>query len=280
MAHDAEHEAGQGGGGVAAMEATSRAYLGQWQRLVSTTNWEKGKIICQWRQALIDSGADWQEYSDEAWSRHVGNVSSQHVGRLRRVSERFGPPRETYPGLYWSHFQAAIDWPDAEMWLEGAVQSGWSISQMRAQRMEAMGGLPGDEPPQSVLEADVDEDFTPEGDDRLEVREARGDAAGDYAGGPDFGEGPDFGDDVNSGPGHAGVPFATDIEPEMASPAAVAVRPFEQLAALPADVAEAFESFKLAILHHKLAGWAEISCHDLLGALESLKQLALAPSAG
>ena len=25
------------------------AFVGQWQRLVSTTNWDKGRIICQWR---------------------------------------------------------------------------------------------------------------------------------------------------------------------------------------------------------------------------------------
>ena len=110
-----EQDVEQGGAGPAAMEETSLEFLGQWQRLVSTTNWEKGRIICLWRQALIDSSADWQEYSDEAWSRRVGNVSGQHVGRLRRVYERFGEPRETYPGLYWSHFQAAMDWPDAEL---------------------------------------------------------------------------------------------------------------------------------------------------------------------
>ena len=28
------------------------AFVGQWNRLVSTTNWEKGRIICQWRDAL------------------------------------------------------------------------------------------------------------------------------------------------------------------------------------------------------------------------------------
>jgi len=267
-----EQDVEQGGAGPAAMEETSLEFLGQWQRLVSTTNWEKGRMICQWRQALVDSGADWQEYSDEAWSRRVGNLSGQHVGRLRRVSERFGQQRETYPGLYWSHFQAAMDWPDAEMWLEGAVHSGWSISQMRRQRLEAMGGLPGDELESDVIEAEVDEDFTPAAEGHLEVRDPRDGAA--YSEGPDYGEGPDFGDQQAS---HSSAAEPWDEEEP---PAVATVRPFEQLADLPADVAEAFESFKLAILHHKLAGWAEISCHDLLGALESLKQLAMAPSAG
>ena len=272
----------QGSAIPAAAEETSLEFLSQWQRLVSTTNWEKGRIICQWRQALIDSGAAWQEYSDEAWSRRVSSVSSQHVGRLRRVAEQFGQQRETYPGLYWSHFQAAIDWSDAEMWLEGAVQSGWSISQMRRQRAEALGGLPADDPEQAVVDAELDEDFNsnnPAGGELLEVRDPEG-AAGNrdgaaYTSGPNYAEGPDFGD----APG--GAPFdSSDLEAEAPQEPPLTVRPFEQLAELPADVAEAFESFKLAILHHKLAGWREISCPDLLGALESLKQLAIAPSAG
>ena len=56
------------------------------------------------------------------------------------------------------------------------------------------------------------------------------------------------------------------------------MRPFASLAELPADLADAFESFKLAILRHKLAGWSEVAREDVLGALDSLKGLALAPS--
>ena len=37
------------------IDAASATYLGRWHRLVSTTNWEKGRIIHEWRQALIDS---------------------------------------------------------------------------------------------------------------------------------------------------------------------------------------------------------------------------------
>ena len=274
-----EQEAEQGGAISAAAEETSLEFLGQWQRLVSTTNWEKGRIICQWRKALIDSGAPWQEYSDEAWSRRVGNVSSQHVGRLRRVAELFAEQRETYPGLYWSHFQAAIDWPDAEMWLEGAVQSGWSISQMRRQRAETLGILPADEPQQPVVDAELDEDYSPAAGELVEVHDpdatsGNRDEPG-YAAGPNYADGRDFGDESSA----VGID-EPDEERGVEHEPPPAVRPFEQLAELPADVAEAFESFKLAILHHKLAGWAEISCRDLIGALESLKQLALAPSAG
>ncbi len=117
---------------------TSDEYIGRWNRLVSTTNWEKGRIIIQWRQALNQAGALLAEYTDEAWAQLVHGVSPQHVGRLRRVYERFGNAYEQYAGLYWSHFYSALDWPDAEMWLEGAVQKGWSISQMRCKREETL----------------------------------------------------------------------------------------------------------------------------------------------
>jgi hypothetical protein len=56
------------------------------------------------------------------------------------------------------------------------------------------------------------------------------------------------------------------------------VRPFEALPPLPADLNEAFELMKLAILAHKVSGWREIARSDVLSVLESLRQLALAPA--
>jgi hypothetical protein len=56
------------------------------------------------------------------------------------------------------------------------------------------------------------------------------------------------------------------------------VRPFENLAELPEDLAEAFESFKLAILRHKTDDWRQISRDDVLASLDALKELVLAPS--
>ena len=122
-----------------AIETASNEYLGRWNRLVSTTNWEKGRIVAEWREALIEAGAPVAAYTDEAWSRRVGSVTPQHTGRLRRVYQRFAAMREEYHGLYWSHFQAALDWDDAEMWLEGAVQNRWSISQMQGERSRTLG---------------------------------------------------------------------------------------------------------------------------------------------
>ena len=139
----------------------SAQYVGRWNVLVSTTNWEKGRIICQWRAALQEADAPAAAYTDDAWSRQVGNVTPQHVGRLRRVFERFGQVYEQYDGLYWSHFQMAVEWPDAEMYLEGAVQNGGSVSQMRHQRWEALGGAAELEPCDAdVVSDELDEDVS------------------------------------------------------------------------------------------------------------------------
>ena len=252
------------------IEETSAEYLGRWNRLVSTTNWEKGRIISLWRQALLDSGAAVQACSDEAWARRAGNVSGQHVGRLRRVYERFGQTASEYPGLYWSHFQAALDWEDAEMWLEGALHSGWSVSQMRRQRWETIGSPPDQEPrEQDVVLSEMDEDVDPTEDSTpASIRDSHGVVqAAD-------GEG-DFGAAGEPNDADASAPFDESAQGDEAS--AEPLRPFENLPTLPDDLAEAFEAFKLAIVNHRVAGWREISCQSVLAALDALKQLALAP---
>jgi hypothetical protein len=261
------------------IESTSCEYLGKWNRLISTTNWEKGQIICQWREALQAAGAPSATWTDEAWSHQVGNVSPQHVGRLRRVYQRFGPLREQYPGLYWSHFQGALEWPDPELWLEGAVQSQWSVAQMRQQRCEALGLAADAAGTVEIVAAEYDEDAGP-GDDAEEpttisasTGEVRFPDASEYE--------TSAGDEPHRSP--AGQGDYEDVEsapPDEAVPATPAVRPFENLAPLPADLGEAFERFKLAILHHKIARWEEVSCQHVLETLEALKQLALAPTDG
>jgi hypothetical protein len=259
-------------------DETSAQFVGRWQRLVSTTNWEKGRIIAEWRQALVDAGAQVYEYSDEAWSRRLGNISSQHTGRLRRTYARFGATYPEYPGLYWSHFQAALDWDDAEMWLEGAVQNEWSVADMRQRRVETLGAAaPGNEDASEIvseeLDADTDSDsaansipraISPTHEVIADTDEVESDDDGF-----DADEEAPF-DEVNA-------ELSTNAESE-STPEAV-VRPFARLADLPPDLADAFEAFKLAILRHKLAGWNEVSCDDVVATLHSLEELALAPSA-
>jgi hypothetical protein len=255
------------------LDEASAEYVGRWIHLVSTTNWEKGQIISLWRASLIDAEAPVQAYSDEAWARRVGNVTGQHVGRLRRVWEQFGQSHAQYRGLYWSHFQAALDWNDAEMWLEGAVQNGWSVSQMRTQRWEAMGS-PSDACPreEEVVAADMDEDANPDDDSAEETVSSSTGTVRDFE--EEMAEASESEEESNET--MDSVPF--DAPDSNSATAIDPVRPFENLPKLPDDLAEAFESFKLAILAHKITGWEEISCGAVLSVLDGLKQLALAPS--
>ncbi len=258
----------------AELDAASLPFVGRWNQLVSSTNWEKGRIIFQWRDALIAADAPPTEYSDEAWARRVGGVTGQHVGRLRRVYQRFGASYDDYPGLYWSHFQAAIDWDDAELWLEGAVQSTWSVSQMRHQRWDAMGSLEQERPlDEDVVSNELDEDFEPalnEAPSRSRMDDTSNVQLGPRAEGPDFGDA----DDPRASSAEGVSVYAEDVDQSTVE----FVRPFEDLEDLPDDLAEAFEAFKLAIIHHKMNDWEEISREDVLSSLEALKQLALAPS--
>jgi hypothetical protein len=255
---------------LAVITEASTEYVGRWNRLISTTNWEKGRIISEWRAALQEADTPAGSCTDDAWSRQVGNVTPQHVGRLRRVFERFGDTHDQYPGLYWSHFQAALDWPDAEMYLEGAVQDGLSVAQMRELRWEAMGGQPETRPQEAdVVASELDEDVSATDDAPLpatisesisEVHEA-----------DDFSEYDEAESEPFDGESEASEPVAE-------APATPLLRPFESLPPLPADLNEAFELMKLAILAHKVCGWTEIARDDVLSMLESLKQLALAPA--
>ncbi len=251
-----------------ALETASLPFVGRWNTLVSTTNWEKGRIISQWRSSLEEQEAAVGEYSDEAWAQLVQGVSSQHTGRLRRVHDRFGDVQDQYNGLFWSHFQAALDWDDAEMWLEGAVQSKWTVAQMRAKRWETLGGSAELKPrEEDVVAAELDEDVV--ADEAIpETLTGSVAVAHDATGESEADDKSDAQEpDDDSSPGTVeGVPRET-------------VRPFADLGKLPDDLTEAFESFKLAILRHKSAGWQEVTLEEILGTLEALKELALAPSA-
>ncbi len=257
---------------AAGLNETSQPFVGRWNHLISTTNWEKGRIIAEWRQSLLDAKRPAREYSDDAWARLVGAVTGQHAGRLRRVYDRFGKTYEDFQGLYWSHFHAAMDWVNAEMWLEGAVQSKWSVSQMRRQRWEAMGAVESERPlDEEIVVAELDEDVDP-----AVARDAATQRVPDSVAevqGPPIPEGADFGDEDEGG-----TRARVDDAGRAADEAIPLVRPFANLAELPDDLADAFEAFKLAILRHKAEGWRQISLNDVLGTLESLKELAWAPS--
>ncbi len=237
----------------------ARRFLGQWNRLISSTNWEKGRIIYLWRAAHLQASSPQREYADEVWARTVGHVSSQHVGRLRRTYERFGTSYKEFTGLYWSHFYAALDWSDAEDWLRQASAGRWSVAKMRQEHWTSLGAPPDDEPrADDIVESELDEDL--EGSSDLP---------------------PDDEPDTFSYDDEEAPPWddADNEDDSVLSADRVAqVRPFEDLPDLPTDLAEALEGFQLAIVRHRLAGWRDVSRDDVLTALESLRKLVLAPT--
>ncbi len=244
--------------------------------MISTTNWEKGRIISEWRTRLIESGVDATEYSDEAWSRRVGGVTAPHVGRLRRVYDRFHDTYQSYPGLYWSHFLAALDWEDAPMWLEGAANEKWSISAMREKRWEAEGAVAANRPTGQIVEVETDEDVTePGGTEPAQgggKREYDNDSGG-VASGPTF-EGPDFGEEEelqplagqNANSTGGGVARDHDDETAAASP----VQPFIGLPSLPDDLDDAVETLKLALLRHKATEWRDVKVDTVQRYLDAI----------
>jgi hypothetical protein len=273
-------------------ETIADPFVGRWNRLISSTNWEKGRIISQWRAALIDAGAAVTEFSDEAWAKRVGGVTASHVGRLRRVYDVFGASYETYQGLYWTHFLVALDWDDAPLWLEGAVQSGWSVSQMRTQRWQATGCDEQDRPLESELaSSELDEDFdqtivagqNDQPEQKFTQPGQGGGSTKQYGDGPEgitagpAVEGPDFGDEESlnklSDDFHQNAapvqPSTTDIS-ETPPPL---VQPFAGLPELPNDLADAVELMKLAVLRHKTAGWKEVEAGVVLQYLKAFEVL-------
>lgn len=253
------------------LEERSQPFLGKWSKLISTTNWDKGEIIVQWQESMEKSKLPKRCYSDEAWSQLVGGATPQHVGRLRRTYKRFGHVYGEYDKLFWSHFYAALDWDDAEMWLEGSLQNSWSVSQMRNQRWETMGRKPEDEPKvEQIVVSEVEEEshaLAEPGKAALDDRE--------YTEGPRA-EDPDFGDEPA---GKSGAK-SNELEdmPDSDSPKAEKIRPFESFKDLPADIQSATNAFKVAIIKHKVDQWNEISLDDLRGLLDALKALATSAS--
>ena len=248
-------------------------FVGQWNRLISTTNWEKGRIIGEWRQRLIESGAPVSEYSDEAWARRVGGVTAPHVGRLRRVFDRFGSTFESYEGLYWSHFLAALDWDDSPLWLEGASKEGWSVSQMRERRWEALGAIESQRPTSSQLvDVDTDEDVVlpAQGGGREAKEGADPDSigAGKTYDEPDFGEGDEL---MSLGAADQDAPPSSGLGGDEGEAAwEPPVQPFAGLPELPDDLADAVEQFKLAVLRHKTSGWSSVSADTVRRYLDAM----------
>ncbi|MBR5757690.1 MAG: hypothetical protein IKX88_03730 [Thermoguttaceae bacterium] len=258
-------------------------FVGFWNVLVSKTNWEKGKVIHSWRMKLIEAGTPRRVYSDDAIAQRIGNVTPQHVGRLRRVYERFGE-REPLPNLYWSHYQAALDWDDADAWLQQASDEKISVAQMRFARWEKTGAKPKLKPKDDdIVVAERDEDVNPYNDSDADltgvstpIGPGRSDMF-DSTVDDEEEKKPKKKKDARSRQESELGEFAGDVEPWEGN--AEPIRTPEVLDAigkldeLPVDLMEALESLKLAIISHKLAGWDDVKPIQIAAYLSEFKRL-------
>ena len=248
----------------------SQSFVGNWKSLISQTNWEKGQIIFQWRARLQESGVTTRLYSDPAWSRLVGEVTPQHVGRLRRTWEKFGKVFVDYEGLYWSHFFAALEWEDAEMWLEGAVQNQWSVSAMRYQRWETLGKLKDQEPdPAEIVTSSGDEGAS-------EIASTTDSGETVYKDdlptmqGP-LREGPDFGDeDVETTDGLVAGQPQRESQGDKVDMELI-------LADMPDTMSLPFRQLRSAIMEARDNDWVSVQRIDVIAMLNDLKMLLRKP---
>ena len=245
------------------IEEVSSGFISSWNRLISMTNWEKGKLIHNWRSKLIETGVPRQVYSDESLAKRLGNVSGQHIGRLRRVFERFGDTFEQYSSLFWSHFQAVLDWDDAENWLNDASENQWSVATMRLQRWESLGSPAGQRPNDAdIVMSELDEDVNPynDSDTVLDGRKSSVEQNNNK----------DKKKKNGSSSGGESEGATDDYLGSFASPAD-AFAQMKQMKDLPDDLKEAFEQLKVVILSHKVSGWREVEPQRILTFLNAMK---------
>ncbi|HMO16176.1 MAG TPA: hypothetical protein PKD64_18790 [Pirellulaceae bacterium] len=251
---EAETEFTLAPGQFATVSEESSNYLFQWHELVSRTNWEKGKIICEWRNSVCRAHPEVKAVSDRAWSELIGGITAEHVGRLRRTFERFGEVYQKYNGLRWTHFMVAVSWPDAEMWLEGASQADWTVEQMRSRRWETMGGLASERPD----DKDIIAEEIPSADAEMPIESnAFQQYSGDAISGPIL-EGPDWGDSDIANTGAARN--ANDAIEKI-------------LQRVPHELANAIESLSTLIRTYHDRKWSGVNRSDALKLLNYLKDL-------
>jgi hypothetical protein len=163
------------------------------------------------------------------------------------------------------------------MWLEGAIRSGWSVSQMRGKRWETL-GTPG-KPPKidDAAEASGAVDFA--GENLVERgREPAGAPQGKAV---EVAPLADAEEEEREAPATAkrergSVRDEEDDEVESRPASKPGKRLSVDVDELPNDLAEAFEQFKLAIIAHRRSGWSETTPAMVVECLDALKELALA----
>lgn len=264
-------------------------YVGFWNRLISQTNWEKGKVILTWRNRLIEGGLPRKAYSDDNIARRIGNVSGQHVGRLRRVFERFGS-EERLANLFWSHYQAALDWEDAGDWLKKANDENLSVASMRISRWEKYGAPPEKKPKDNeIVASEPDEDVNPHNDsdadfidvgDNFDAEDKKSKKNSKHDKSDSENESLNGESGLNGDSNGTGSPmdlnnFRGDEETWQGATTSGVLNSLNKLPSLPDDMADAFEMLKISILNHKLTSWDLVSADTVLSYISAMRGLVL-----
>lgn len=145
---------------------------------------------------------------------------------------------------------------------------------MREKRWQAHGSVESQRPTSSqIVTVDTDEDITLPaqggGRDKSYDDDPSGVATGPRPEDPDFGDEPLTTFDANK-------PVAPRAEEDPTDAPKPIVTPFANLPELPPDLADAVESFKLAVLRHKTGGWEKVTAETVNRYLDALAVLLMA----
>ena len=102
------------------------------QEAVSMSRWVVGECATQWTQRYA------RGRTDGDFAALIGLTGDQ-VYQRRRVWETFGPLKDEFPLLKWSHFYAALNWEDARDCLSWADETRSTVAEMRAWRRALRG---------------------------------------------------------------------------------------------------------------------------------------------
>lgn len=125
------------------------------QAALSRCNWEIGECAALWTKKYA------RGRTDADFGALIG-LSGDQVYQRRRVWETFADVHETYPGLKWSHFYAAINWADASECLQWANDLGATVAEMKAWRRTQHGddlSQPADDQEEAPFGADEEPPF-------------------------------------------------------------------------------------------------------------------------
>jgi hypothetical protein len=122
----------------------------QTKRLAATSVESEESLIARAREAISqcrwvvgECAARWTERyargrTDADFAALIGLTADQ-VYQRRRVWEVFSSVRGEFEKLSWSHFYAAVTWPDAGECLQWAVETQSTVAEMRAWRRARLG---------------------------------------------------------------------------------------------------------------------------------------------